>query len=239
MSFHIFKKYALKLFLKSNYSFQLKKNTLTNIYYPWKSNTKIFSWFTIFDNYKTNNDKIYFRDEATKYCYDFKNKSYYWHKHIIWIAPIFIKYLQQSDFLYIDATYISTKEYYQLLIVMAYNVIIDKKIPCAYILMNNKLQNSYEIIFNCLLEYITTNYTIELKCKSICTDFEDALYNAIKKIFKNVRHVGCLFHFAKNIRLNLSKLGLFSEELSEITNDLFKNICIFPFIYDSNNKINL
>ena len=72
---------------------------------------------------------------------DDESKNNYWHKHIILVSALFIKLLQESQHIYIDATYISTKEFYQTLIIMAYSQVIDKKIPCVYVLMNNKLKN--------------------------------------------------------------------------------------------------
>ena len=42
------------------------------------------------------------------------------YKKTIWIAPIFIKALQKTEHIYIDSTFITTKDFYQLLIVMAY-----------------------------------------------------------------------------------------------------------------------
>lgn len=51
-SYKNLKKKALDLFLKKDANFTLKKNTLSNIYYKWRANTKIFSWHSIFDNFQ-------------------------------------------------------------------------------------------------------------------------------------------------------------------------------------------
>ena len=58
----------------------------------------------------------------------------------------------------------------------------------------------------------------------------------VKEVFPNTRHVGCLFHFIKNIRLNLLKLGLYNEEIKEKTYNLLKAIGQFPFKYNDNNN---
>ena len=65
--------------------------------------------------------------------------------------------------------------------------------------MNTKYQKSNEIALSSLYSIITDDNNIALKCKSICTDFGDGLYNANSKIFKDLRRVGCYFHSAKNI----------------------------------------
>ena len=161
----------------------------------------------------------------------------------MWISPIQIKYLQQSEHLYIDATYISTKEYYQTLIVMGYNSHLNLKVPCCFILMNNKSQTSYEISLSSLYNIITEYHNNSLNIISICTDFEEALINAVKLVFKNIRNVGCLFHYIKNIRLNMQKIGLLKDEIknnSETLLNLFEFVAItatltFSFFYFEQN----
>ena len=243
ISIYAFKKHALKLFLSSNnkFNFTLKKSTLDNIYYPWRTNSKIFSCFSIFDNVKTFDDEMFLRDERTCYINDiYNNNKFYWHKHILWISPLYIKILQESDHLYIDCTYISTKEYYQMLVIMAYNVLLDMKIPCAYILLNNKLQNSYEIVLNNIKNIITENNTFKINLISISHDFEEALINAIKNTFINIRNVGCLYHYIKNIRLNMKKIHLFQKDIKEICDRLLKDLGTIPFkIHNNNNIINI
>ena len=141
-----------------------------------------------------------------------------------------------AEHFYIDATF-TTKDFYQLLVIMAYYQLIDVKVPCAYILMNNKSQISYEIVLNKLKDIITYNNNIELKVISISTDFEVALINVTKIVFKNIRHVGCLFHYVKNIRLYLSKLGLYNKNTTQLSNELLKELTTIPFKYQIDNKI--
>ena len=86
------------------FNFTLKKNTITNIYYPWRNNSKIFSSYSIFDNYKTVDDEIFMRDERTCYLYDNKKKNYYLHNNILWLVPSFNKILQDSENFHIDCT---------------------------------------------------------------------------------------------------------------------------------------
>ena len=52
---------------------------------------------------------------------------------LVWISPILIKVLQDSEHIYIDATYIASKEYYQMLVIMAYHKNLEINIPCCYI----------------------------------------------------------------------------------------------------------
>ena len=145
--------------------------------------------------------------------------------------------MQETPHLYIDATYISTKDYYQLVIIMAYYTLIDLKFPCSYILMNNKNEKSYELVFKNLLNIITMDNSIDLKIISITTDFEKGILNAVKTVFKNIRYVGCMFHYIKNLRLNLLKIGLINNEISNLTKELLINLGTISFKINDNPNI--
>lgn len=238
MSFAKFTKKKQLNKIKNENNFTIKNSKLNKIYYPWRNNTKIFHWISIFDNIYTKDNIYFLRDqEATLLYDDDNNKNFYRHRHVIWISPIFIKLLQETEHIYIDCTYISTKEFYQLLIIMGYNQLIDIKIPCAYVLMNNKTEKSYNLILSEILNIITIENNVKLKLISITSDFEKGLINGIKNIFKEIRHVGCLFHLVKNIRINLLKIGLFNKHIKDITNFFLKDISSLPFKIDNNIKV--
>ena len=116
---------------------------------------------------------------------------------MLWISPIFIEILQITDHICLDSTYITTKDFYQLLIVMCYNSIIDKKIPCSFIFMNNKSPKLYELVLKKLYNIITFKDSKALKLISITSDFEKGLINVIKTVFEKTRYVGRFFHYVK------------------------------------------
>ena len=58
---------------------------------------------------------------------------------------LYIKIILKAEHIYIDATFITKKDYYQLLIIMAYNKLLDLKVPCIYALMNNGMFLFFEI----------------------------------------------------------------------------------------------
>ena len=100
-----------------------------------------------------------------------------------------------SPHIYIDGTFITTKDYYQLIVVMYYDVNSNKKIPGCYILINDKYMQGYLTAFKAFKRLLTIENTAQLKIKSITTDFEDALLNALDDTFPKIRKVGCLFHY--------------------------------------------
>ena len=60
---------------------------------------------------------------------------------------------------------------------MCYNPIINLKIPSAYILMNNKTEKSYNLIFSKILNIITIENKTKIKLLSITSDFEKGMIN--------------------------------------------------------------
>ena len=70
---------------------------------------------------------LYLRDVSTKLLYTTDGNNLYWHKHIIWITNYNINMIQLSPYLYIDGAFISTKDFYQLIIIMYYDELGKKK----------------------------------------------------------------------------------------------------------------
>ena len=71
-----------------------------------------------------------------------------------------------------------------------------------------------------------------INVKSITSDFELRLIDVIKLVLKDIQHIGCLFHYVKNIRLKMSKYGFFSKFYKNLSNDLFHDLSALPFIYN-------
>lgn len=94
---------------------------MPNIYYPWRSNAKIFNWILNFYNISTTDNNYYLRDGLTTLIYDEKNKNSFLHK----IYHLDMSYF--TKFTYIDVTIISTKDFYQLLIAISYNSLLNIK----------------------------------------------------------------------------------------------------------------
>ena len=52
-------------------------------------------------------------------------------------------------------------------------------------------------MFKSIFNILTIEDTRLLKLKSITTDFEPGLINALDKIIPDIRKVGCFYHFAE------------------------------------------
>ena len=82
-------------------------------------------------------------------------------------------------------------------------------IPCAYILLPNKNQVTYERTFKSLYSLIKIS-SDELKIEKGNTDFEHGLQNAIALTFSNEKIIvkSCWFHFSQAIFKRITILGL-------------------------------
>ena len=62
INYKTFNKYAQTYFLEKKFSFNLKANTIKNIFYSWKSTNNIFKCPMIFDNDKTLDGNIFMQN---------------------------------------------------------------------------------------------------------------------------------------------------------------------------------
>jgi hypothetical protein len=237
ISFRQFKSYADNEIKNNKLKISFNENKLKNIYYPFRNDTDIFKWTSLFFNNTTKDNKIYLRDFQQKYIYDDNKKEFYLHRHAIFSSTYHINNIIRTKHLYIDGTFIVPKEFTQLLIVLYIYPINNIKIPDMYILVNNKKEESYDIIFNGIYNIITNNNKINLNLISITLDFEPGLINSIKKNFDKVRIVGCLFHYSQAIQRKLRNIGFFKKQYKSIANDLLKEIIYIPWLYNKNKNV--
>jgi len=87
------------------------------------------------------------RDYCNTYLYENNGKKLYNHKHIIFISDFQHNKLIESPHLYFDVTFVYPKEFAQMIIVLYYDTLINKRAPGALILLNNKKENSYLRVF--------------------------------------------------------------------------------------------
>lgn len=76
-------------------------------------------------------------------------------------------------------------------------------VPLIYVLMSNKQERSYERLFTSLMQNLPTWTPL-----TIIVDFEIAVINVIKKIFPDVKLLGCNFHFKQALAKKAHALQL-------------------------------
>ena len=95
--------------------------------------------------------------------------------------------------------------------------------PLANIIMSQKSYELYDKIFK-EFKYLFEQFKIEIefKNKSIMSDYERSLRNAIKNNFEGITIRGCFFHHAKNIHIKFKDLKLFTKKRKN--NYIFQNL---------------
>ena len=107
--------------------------------------------------------------------------------------------------LFVDATFSSCpSQFYQCLIIMAFDNTTGVYVPILYILMTKKTEEHYLHAIHCLM--VVSDY--KLKPNSITCDFERALMNAFRTKFPNADMYGCLFHFKQALRRKMISLHI-------------------------------
>ena len=199
-------KEAIKIYEKNNCTFEIKNYTFSNIYYNWRRESNIFTKYSVFTNQYTNNNEIFLRDYSLNTIYSKSGQNLIYHEHIIFISNYFIRKLRESEHFYIDGTFVYPAGFKQLIIILYYEKKSCKRYPGLFALINNKSQNGYIKLFQSIKNIISIDKTKDLNLKSITTDFELGLINALEEVFPGFRKVGCFYHFVKAIKEKSKKL---------------------------------
>lgn len=88
-------------------------------------------------------------------------------------------------------------------------------IPFIYVLMSRKTERCYTHIFQSLRD------SFPLNGKSIMTDFETAMRNALRNVYPNIELNTCWFHFCQAAKRKASQLQNFSNAVK--TNEEIKS----------------
>lgn len=148
------------------------------------------------------------------------------------------EYIEKSCTCIIDGTFRSAPGmFYQLLTIHIY--IFNRSFPAFYILMKNKKQRVYDLVFSKINEYVVN------RPKNIITDFEIGLSNSVSNIFANAKQFFCLFHYAQAIYKKIQAFGFVNlYKNNQIFRETIKMLFNLPFFHvkrikDAYNKIKL
>ena len=154
---------------------------------------------------------------------------------MIFFSDFDIKRLIKSEHLLIDGTFVKPIGFLQTIIIMYYDIIIDKMIPGIYIIINNKTYEGYYDSFLFIKNFIDKiNGNNNYNFLTFTTDYEVALFTAFNKVFNSnnkVKHVGCYFHFLNNIHKYLQKNGFTTNKYKKLYDSVI-NLCKnLPFLH--------
>ena len=82
--------------------------------------------------------------------------------------------------------------------------------------MSNRTEISYDMVFKSILRILTQSLIYKTDYKTITTDTELALINAIKINFPKSQRIGCWFHLKQDLMWEVRVLGLFNPKNNKI-----------------------
>lgn len=126
----------------------MKENTIKNIYYPFRNNTDIYKWTSLFFNNTTKDNKIFLKEFREIYIYDNEKKKFYLYRYAILAFTFHINNIIRSKHIYLGATFICPKEFNKLFILLYLYQTNNLKIPGCFILVNNKTEISFILYLN-------------------------------------------------------------------------------------------
>ena len=205
----MFRKKFRRIYKNNKYNFQLDNSLISNMISKWKTATNKSS---VLYNAKDYQIRQILTDYRSLYIELENGQDVVNIEYIIWGNDENIDRLRKSKHYFIETAYYRPPEFKQLLIIMYKDDVSENKIPGLYILMNNKSEKSYEIVFKSVLNIINKDKEYNLEIKSVVTGEEIELINVVKKVFPNARLISCLFHYKQDIMKNVKQYGLYKRE---------------------------
>ena len=138
-----------------------------------------------------------------------------------------------SNHYFVDATFHHPKDFCELMLII--DIIIHEYIPGFYILLSNKSKMLYDLAFKSVKRILTQNGLYQLNIKTITTDTEPALINAINENFNDAQRIGCWFHLKQDLIRNARTMGLLNKRNKgidiNITFEIITQLTLLPLEY--------
>lgn len=112
---------------------------------------------------------------------------------------------------------------FQLFFLYSKTLLLQQAIPFMYVLMSRKTEKCYTHLFQTLKEIFP------LHGKSVMTDFELAMRNAIRNVYPTLKMYTCWFHFCQAVKRKASQLMHLMAQLKineNIKNAYYKLLCL-------------
>ena len=122
-----------------------------------------------------------------------------------------------------------------MLIIIFKDIITSEYYPGFYILMSNKTEILYDLVFKAVIRLITQQNIFKLEFQTITTDTENALINAVTNNFPEVHRLGCWFHLNQDLIREARTMGQFNSKNKkidpEITYQIISELSILTLQY--------
>ena len=101
--------------------------------------------------------------------------------------------------------------------------------------MSNKTEILYDLIFKSLKRIISQQNIYNLTFKTITTDTEIALINAVERNFDKIKRIGCWFHLSQDLIREARLMGLLNSKNKDIdinlTYEIISQLTLLPINY--------
>ena len=235
------KEFTIKLqniYNENKYDFRLKENTIKNIISRWKTNSLRFTKYSAIENRYNKNEELILWEYNNSSIFTSNKKNPIPSEYFIWSSDQMIARGRISKHLFIDGTFHHPVGFSQLLIIIFKDIVTSKYLPCFYILMSNKTEIIYDMIFKSIIRILTQNNIYSLDIKTITTDTEIALINSIKTNFPKTQRIGCQYHLKQDLMREARVLGLFNQKNNKInpetTLEVITQLSLLPIEYNGN-----
>ena len=145
----------LQIYNENKYNFKLKENTIKNIIGRWKNISLRFTKYNAIENKYNKKDELILWDYTNTVIYTSNKKNPISCEYFIWTTDQIIARIRNSQHFFVDATFHHPKGYSQLLIIIFKDIISKEYYPGFYILMTNKTEILYDLIFKSVIRIIS------------------------------------------------------------------------------------
>ena len=233
------KEITLKLqniYNENKYNFRLKENTIKNIIGRWKNNSLRFTKFNAIEHRYNKNNELILWDHTNTTIYTSNKKKPLPCEYFIWTSDQIISRARITNHLFVDGTFHHPKDFNQLLIILFKDIISSDYLPAFYILMSNKTEILYDLVFKSFKKILTQNGIYLLNIKTITSDSENAIVKAINNNFPNSQRIGCWFHLKQDLLRQAKIFGLLNPKNDKInpetTVEIITQLSMIPLEYN-------
>ena len=202
------------------------------------SNSLRFTKYNAIEHKYNKNNELILWEYNNSAIYTSDKKIPISSEYFIWSSSQIKARARNTLHLFIDATFHHPIGYGQLLIIIFKDIITSDYLPCFYILMSNKTEIMYNMVFLSIKKIITQNNLYKLNIITITTDQEAALINAIINTFENIQRISCWFHLKQDLLREARVLGLLNKKNEKInietTLEIITQLSLLPLEYKGN-----